>query len=54
MKLSIIGFLLGALVGFLIWLAERTTGNIAWGLVICPSVSWACAGYMFYIWKLYQ
>lgn len=46
------GFLLGCFVAFLVWLAERTTDDIAWGLIISFPVFWGFAGYLFWRWQV--
>jgi hypothetical protein len=48
MKYAIRGLLLGLVVGFLVYLAERTTGNVLWPLALGFPISWAIAGYLFW------
>jgi hypothetical protein len=50
MKYAIYGLLLGLVVGFLVYLAERTTGNVLWPLVLGFPFSWTIGGYVF--WRL--
>ena len=50
MKHTILGFIAGCLIAIPVWLIERTTGNIAWGLIVSFPVSWGIAGYWFRHW----
>jgi hypothetical protein len=52
MKYAIRGLLLGLVVGFLVYLAERTTGNVLWLLVLSFPVSWTIGGYLFWRWDI--
>jgi hypothetical protein len=52
MKYFLRGLLLGLLMAFLVWLAERTTGRIAWGLIIGFPICWGIAGYLFWRWDI--
>lgn len=50
MKYTIVGLVLGCLMAILVWLIERTTGDIAWSLIVGFPVSWSIAGYLFHRW----
>ncbi len=52
MKYTIIGVIAGCLAAILVWLMERTTGDIAWGLILSFSVSWGIAGCLFWRWSI--
>lgn len=45
-KFSLICLLAGTLLGLLVFLAERSTGAIAWGLVLSFPVCWGIGGYL--------
>jgi len=50
MKSAAIGFCAGLLVAVLVFLAERTTQDIAWLLIASFPLSWGIAGYLFWRW----
>lgn len=46
------GIALGIIAAFLVWLMERTTESIAWGLIGGFPISWGIAGYLFGGWEI--
>jgi hypothetical protein len=50
MKYAIVGFVLGILVAGLVFLAERTTQQIDWSLIVSFPVCWGIAGYLYWRW----
>lgn len=50
--LVLIGLLAGLLAAALVWYAERTTGQIAWPLIVSFPVSWGTAGYLLSKWRI--
>jgi len=52
MKYTLTSVALGLVAAFLVWLIERTTGNIAWGLIISFPLCWGVAGYLFWRWDI--
>lgn len=52
MIFAIRGFILGLIFGALVYLAERTTGQIAWGLVLSFPLCFGIAGYLFWRWDI--
>ena len=52
MKYAAFGFCFGLLIAGLVFLAERTTQQIAWGLIASFPLSLGLAGYLFQRWDV--
>ena len=52
MKYAVIGFCFGLLIAGLVFLAERTTQDIAWLLIASLPMCWGVAGYLFWRWDI--
>lgn len=51
-KYVAIGVFLGILIGGLVFLAERTTQEVAWLLIVSFPLCWGIAGYLFWRWDI--